>query len=65
MTGIIAIKKMPFVMKEDLLKYYFLRKKDEVVLSTGGITFLPKPFNGQVIFTNLAEGTYIVGWWKF
>jgi hypothetical protein len=47
-------------MKGGLLKYVCRKKKDEVVLSTGGITLATQTVNnGQVIFTNL-EGAYIV-----
>jgi hypothetical protein len=43
------------------IKVLFPAEKEEVVLSTGGITLATQIVNnGQVIFTNLAEGTYLV-----
>jgi hypothetical protein len=61
-TGIGSYYKKDAVCYEGgSIKVLFPVEKEEVVLSTGGITLATQTVNnGQVIFTNLAEGTYRV-----
>jgi hypothetical protein len=66
MTGIMCYKKEAVCYEGGSIKVLFSQKKRRGCFKYRRNYYSTQTVNnGQVIFTNLAEGTYIVGWWKF